>query len=146
MTDTPKECPKCGEKRSRCAVVDVGMRREWACGSAWSTLGKWQQSQQCRIRELEASALASAAQIEELQEENERLTEIVADDPSKWGFDALVYMAKRMLDTNYPASLFGDGARFGDCSGARLVTALRNAIEEVNQLTPTRGTAAEEKK
>lgn len=68
MSDTPKDCPKCGEKRSKCAVVDVGMRREWACGTAWSTHSKWQQSPACRIRELEA-------QIAELQAERHRLYE-----------------------------------------------------------------------
>ncbi len=88
--------------------------------------------------ELTQTTSAQARRIEDLEE-------IVRDDPSKWSFDALLFMARRLLDANYPDGLFGEGARFGDCSGSRFVTALRRTIEEVERaMTPSRGAAAEE--
>lgn len=56
-------------------------------------------------------------------EEIERLWEIVAQHPSKWGFDTMMWAADRLLAEIYPSDIFTGAS--GD-PGPRLVVALRD--------------------
>lgn len=62
--------------------------------------------------------------------------EIATNDLSKWSFDALLAMAKRMLDEVYPATIFTGES--GD-SGPQFVVALREAIERIDRIDRGQG-------
>jgi hypothetical protein len=66
--------------------------------------------------------------VRELLNDIELLREVATEDISKWGFDALVTMATRMLDEVYPESVFTGES--GD-TGPRFVVALRAVIKEI---------------
>jgi hypothetical protein len=56
--------------------------------------------------------------------------EIATSDPAKWSFDALLFVAKRMLEEVYPADIVTGES--GD-PGPRFIVALRAAIEEIEK-------------
>jgi hypothetical protein len=68
-----------------------------------------------------------------LQIENDALWKLLREDRSKWGFDALVFVGRRLLDEVYPACVF-DGSS-GD-SGPQLIVALRAALDRIDAQKP----------
>jgi hypothetical protein len=54
--------------------------------------------------------------------------DIACNDPEKWSFDALIMMAKRILDEDYPEAIFTGAS--GD-AGPRFVVARRELIREI---------------
>lgn len=64
MSDTPKECPATSCPKCRRGLLSPNApHRGWGCGSSLNHAGGFIQSNVCRIRELEAAALATDAQI-----------------------------------------------------------------------------------
>jgi hypothetical protein len=60
-----------------------------------------------------------------LTEENEHWREVATEDREKWSFDALVWMANRMLTEIYPASVFtGESGE----KGPGFVAGMRKAL------------------
>lgn len=108
MSDTPK-CPKCGAESYPPVYGKIGSTRVyWLCGS--HSEGK--QSDECRIveltariRELEAAALATAAQIAELQgrlAEAERELQESCGGPLPADFDVVAFLVSRGWKYNGP--------------------------------------------
>jgi hypothetical protein len=63
--------------------------------------------EQARVKVEQAQELL--AEVERLREERDRLADALRGDPSKWSFWTLVYIARRILDSEYPANVF-DGS------------------------------------
>lgn len=62
-------------------------------------------------------------EVKRLLTENERLREIINEQPEKWSFDTLMWAADKILDEIFPADIFTGVS--GD-AGPRLVAALRD--------------------
>lgn len=100
------------------------------------------------IREVEPQEIVLAdktdeqikAEVARLMTENNMLFGILRDDITKWGFDALVMMAKRILDEIYPETVFT-----GESINADVIA--RTLIEHLNiKRTVQGGTQFETKK
>lgn len=63
----------------------------------------------------------------QLREELARLSEALRDDRSRWSFWTLVFIARRLLEAEYPPDIFVGDGRTGD-PGPRFVAQLRAAL------------------
>jgi hypothetical protein len=92
---------------------------------------EFEQGDNCK-RFAELTARLSAA-----ERENERLREVATEDREKWSWDALVWMATRMLDENYRADVFtGESGEPGPVFVMRMRHALSELGHALAALTP----------
>jgi hypothetical protein len=84
---------------------------------------------------LRAKIESLTAEVARLTREVEHWREIATEDPEKWSFDALVWMANRMLTEIYPEKVFtGESGELGPgfVSGFRKLIASLTPKEQPN--------------
>jgi hypothetical protein len=126
MSDTPKDCPKCGAKVEQSSEFDDDCVL-YRCDTEVDPIdGEVIQSKRCRIRELERAALATDAQIADLQERWRLMGEHLNEAANREGY---------YRPENVNCSMqWGRGYDF----------AATMARRRYNELTPSSGSAAEE--
>ncbi len=117
MSDEKETCPKCGAESVPCLYV----KRQYACGAE-----QWRFGADESYGELEPTELCNCRdRLSAAEREVERWREVATEARDKWSFDALVWMANRMLDDNYRADVFtGESGEPGPLFVSRMREAL----------------------